>query len=68
MSYGCYNRQPFAPHQRVQDGYIETSSGRIDRIVDMPHAMTKDCQYTHSDLGQADAGCKGCTWTGEKVD
>ena len=39
------------------DGYTRTP-----RMVPMPFRMEPTCQYTHSDLGQADTRCAGCTW------
>lgn len=29
-------------------------------LVSIPHRMAKDCQYTLTELGQADKGCDGC--------
>lgn len=33
---------------------------RTPRMVSTPNPMTKDCQYTHTTIGQADAKCQGC--------
>lgn len=66
MSYGCHNRAPLRHEREVQDGW--TADGRrVLRVI--PDPMTKDCQYTHTDLGQADPGCVGCRWkfTGAEV-
>ena len=61
----CHNRRPFVPTVEVQDGWIRTSMrldvvSRVGRVVEVPCRMTPDCQYTHTDLGQADKGCAGC--------
>lgn len=59
---GCYNRPALRTERIVQDGW--TLSGwdwkpiRI-RIAD---PMTKDCQYTKTELGKVDKGCEGCAW------
>jgi len=65
--YGCHNKpRPTAGAPlNVQDGYVtgvfEYESGasdRIDRIVQVPFAMTSDCQYTRQHA--ADPECSGC--------
>ena len=53
MSYGCYNRQPYAPVFMAKDG---------KREVFVDFKMTHDCQYTKSDLGKKDPQCVGCKW------
>jgi hypothetical protein len=35
-------------------------------MVPMPFRMAPDCQYTQSELGQADKRCDGCTWKENK--
>lgn len=45
--YGCWNRKPF------KDFHI------VGRVV-IRHVMTRDCQYTKSELGQRDDKCVGC--------
>lgn len=63
MSYGCHNRAPLRDSRVVADGWflIDANLGkkRFTRIAD---PMTKDCNYTHTELGQGDAGCYGCKW------
>lgn len=56
MTYGCNNRASLADTALVQDGW--TSDNRR-QMVDIPDAMTKDCQY---DLSATDKGCDGCRW------
>lgn len=60
---GCHNRAPLSERAEVQDGWIPAMDGesRLPKMIEVPDPMTKDCQYTHTDLGQADAGCSGCT-------
>lgn len=50
---GCFNRPPYRQVIRLIDHH-----GR--EVSAWPHAMTTDCQYTHSELGQADERCQGC--------
>jgi len=60
MSYGCHNRREYKPKVMVQDGWWMDGQSRTAKMVTKPFAMTKDCQYTKSALGQADTGCTGC--------
>ena len=53
MTYGCYSHPPYRAYY-LPTGAPDTPAYRI------PHVLTRDCQYTHTDLGQADAGCVGC--------
>lgn len=55
---GCHNRKPYRQVIRLRDHH-----GR--EVAAWPHAMTTDCQYTRSDLGQADQRCLGCRWRQE---
>ena len=62
---GCFNRAPFDSTITQQDGWCKTQPGGATKwpvLVETPHQMAKDCQYTHSALGQADKGCIGCGW------
>lgn len=63
---GCHNRADYKPSYWVQDGYYNSEPGmppaRIPRMVEVPFTMSPDCEYTKSDLGRVDAGCKGCKW------
>jgi len=52
---GCHNRAPYARYY-LPTGALDTPEYRIE------HVTTTECQYTHSGLGQADAGCKQCRW------
>ena len=58
--YGCHNREPLAESLLVQDGWIWKY--REPKLKTIKVEMTKDCQYTLSDLGQRDAKCDGCKW------
>ena len=60
MSYGCYNRKDYRPKLMVQDGWWLDGQARMAKVRQIPFTMTKDCQYTKTDLGQADEGCHGC--------
>jgi hypothetical protein len=62
MTYGCFDRAPFRPTVRVQQGW--TADGRR-KMEFIPFAMTTDCQYRHTELGQRDSGCDGCKWRDE---
>lgn len=62
MTYGCYNRSEYRTVQPMQDGWYMDGVTRTPRLVAVPHRMAKDCQYTHTTLGQNDARCVGCKW------
>jgi hypothetical protein len=62
LVHGCFNRESFKPVLRVQDGWMEFGSTRKPVIRSIPFRMTGECQYTHTELGQADAKCIGCNW------
>lgn len=67
MTYQCHNRSPFKPSMTVQDGYYqrEGADTRSQKLVTVPFRMAEDCRYTHTTLGQNDAGCNGCSWRKE---
>lgn len=68
MTYGCHNRKPLRASRNVQDGWTPLGARNMRPL---PDPMTKDCQYTHTRLGQADPKCAGCKWrasTGETND
>lgn len=75
MSYGCHNRPSLAPTAWVQVGWAKAPNvvvkGNVRLQVVMrapiPDPMTKDCQYTLSDLGRTDPGCTGCNRRAERV-
>jgi hypothetical protein len=50
---GCHDHPPFKPYY-LPTGAPDTPEYRI------PHVMTRDCQYQHTDLGKADPKCQGC--------
>lgn len=60
--HGCFNRSAFAAYHQAQNGYWPASKPeagtRLPRIVQIPHVMTRDCQYTKHN--PTDAGCAGC--------
>lgn len=60
--HGCYDRQPLRDWHHAQDGYWPMSkpdaASRLPRIVQIPHVMTRECQYTLHN--PTDAGCTGC--------
>jgi hypothetical protein len=62
MTYQCHNRGAFAPSMAVQDGWYMDGYTRTPRMVPMPFRMSKDCEYSTSELGQKDKGCDGCKW------
>ncbi len=59
---GCHNRKPLHQVTKVQDGWIFYGESRLPRMEVIPDTMTKECQYTKSEVGQADPGCTGCKW------
>lgn len=58
----CHNRAPFRTSQAVQDGWFMDGVSRTPRMVSIPFRMSPDCEYSKSDLVQADKGCTGCKW------
>lgn len=58
--YGCHNREPLRDEAVVRSGWIKFRETLTPVRVRIPDEMSKDCQYTKSDLGQADAKCDGC--------
>ncbi len=67
MTYGCHNRAPYKEHVVVEANrvWLTGDGGRVGTFnVTFPFRMSRDCQYTKTDLGRADAGCHGCKWRG----
>ena len=59
--YGCHNRKPLKDATTVPDGWWQMARHVQARItVSVPDLMSKDCRYTHTDLGRVDAKCSGC--------
>ena len=65
--YGCYNRPPFKQTTEVQDGWAvvgdaraTTETTRFPTMRTIPFRMSQECNYTHTELGQADKGCIDC--------
>ena len=46
---------PYKPVVELRD-----LDGRV--VTAFPFRMRSDCAYTHSELGQADPRCLGCSW------
>jgi len=63
---GCFDRAPLKAH-RARDGYWCDGQALTIKAVTIPQTMSKDCRYTHSELGQKDAGCDGCKWKTESA-
>ena len=61
MTYGCFNRPSLKTQAIVQDGFFMDGVTRTPRMVSIPDPMTKDCQFTHTELGKSDPKCTGCT-------
>lgn len=59
---GCHNRAPFVDLVLRQSPVWDSKEGKYapPELVSIPHRMAKDCQYTLTELGQADKGCDGC--------
>lgn len=59
---GCHNRPPFVDLVLQQSPVWDSEKGKyaLPELVRIPHRMAKDCQYTLTELGQADKGCDGC--------
>jgi hypothetical protein len=57
MTYGCYNRTPHAARY-----YCTGQTEPYGTLKSLANRGTRDCQYTKTALGAADAGCVGCSW------
>lgn len=57
MTYGCHDRPPFIDGYEAQDGWF--SSGPRRKVI-VPVRAETNCQFTKSDMGQADPGCTAC--------
>lgn len=62
MTYGCHNRREYKDKLIVQDGWWLDGHSRIAKVRQIPFAMSRDCKYTHTELGQTDTRCHGCKW------
>lgn len=58
--YGCWNRKPFATHYQVGVRPVLVAGAVVEEPVLVPNVGSQDCQYTHTTLGQRDAGCTNC--------
>lgn len=58
MTYGCYNREPYKPLLKVQDGWVNGKP--LYRHIEF--RMEPSCQYRHTELGKQDQRCEGCKW------
>lgn len=54
MKYGCHDRADYKPY------HLPTGADNL-RKYRIAHVMTKDCQYTLTDLGKVDPKCDNCT-------
>lgn len=62
---GCHSRNEYKEKLLVQDGYHEYSGevlARVAKMIEIPFRMSRECEYTKSDLGRMDKGCEGCKW------
>ena len=57
MTYGCFDRPPYKPSHTTHG--INRATGKMVAVV-VPFRNSPTCNYTHTTLGQADAGCVGC--------
>lgn len=63
MKNGCHDRPPFRRTVEVQHGFwYDGQQRRVPKLVQIPFRMNPECQYTLSQLGQADEKCAGCKW------
>lgn len=58
--YGCWNRPDFATHYSVGKRPFLYQGEVIEEPVLIANTGSKDCNYTHTALGQTDAKCAGC--------
>lgn len=65
MTYACHNRAPYARVLPAQSGWYLDGTTRTPRMVAMPFRMSEECNFTTTELGQADKGCAGCKWRKE---
>jgi hypothetical protein len=61
MNYGCHSKPLTHPLTASQDGWHMDGYTRTPRMVHVPFAMSRECNYTTTTLGKADTGCTGCT-------
>jgi hypothetical protein len=66
VTYQCHNRAEYRELLIAQDGYYIDGTTRVPKLVSVPFALSRDCQYRLSDLGRADKGCDGCRWRDAK--
>lgn len=61
--YGCHNRPPFKDHvEIIPDAWDDDGVTRTSRLKTIPFTMSRQCNYTHTELGQKDPRCQGCKW------
>lgn len=58
--YACHNRPPYRSSNPMQAGWFMDGVSRTPRMVAVPFRMSPLCNYTHTELGQADERCTGC--------
>jgi hypothetical protein len=63
MTYGCFNRAPYPATRMVSDLHVmQDGLTEICKKTAIPFVMSRECNYTLSELGQADKRCAGCNW------
>ena len=58
MTYGCKDRAPFAKTLQVQAGWLMNGARRMKEI---DFRMSRECEFTKTELGRIDKQCAGCT-------
>ena len=64
-AYGCYNREPYKDMVTLPRTPVQIHLSLP--VTCVPFRMARDCQYTLTKLGQADARCVGCSWRADQV-
>lgn len=55
MPNGCYNREPYQKEFIAQDGYTnQLGDIKAPTFTKVEFRMSEHCNYTHTQLGQAD--------------
>lgn len=57
---GCFDRKPLSTRIVVADGWFQDGYTRTPRMVSIPDPMTKQCNYTTTELGRVDPFCTDC--------
>jgi len=62
MRNGCHDHEPYKDSFTTVG--VDSKTG-INKTFTIPNPNTKDCNYTHTELGKLDKGCIGCKWKGQ---